>query len=275
MALTTFLRDWQSRQLWALAPRSLTSSDPRRRPLRQHPHPLPASTPRRRRFQLSAFIDKGPDASEAYHNFYRNAVFLQDRTIGEMIRFIRSQPFGARTVIVFTSDHAESFHEHEQIGHTRSIYDELHVPFWIDAPPGTLTEEESAALTAARDAFAFHTDVTPTILDLLGLWDAPELARFRASLVGSSLLRKGRTEPALELTNCSGIWGCAFRNWGMMKGSRKLEAREWDRAWHCYDVLDDPREEHDLGPAACGELPSLAARAYGGLPSDAPVSIVL
>jgi glucan phosphoethanolaminetransferase (alkaline phosphatase superfamily) len=225
----------------------------------------PAASP----FQ-PAFIDKGPAASEAYHNFYRNAVFLQDRTIGEMIRFIRSQPFGARTVIVFTSDHAESFHEHGQIGHTGSIYDEeIHVPFWIDAPPGTLTDEETAALTAARDAFAFHTDVTPTILDLLGLWDAPELARFRASLVGSSLLRKGRAEPALELTNCSGIWGCAFRNWGMMKGSRKLEAREWDRAWHCYDVLDDPREERDLGPAACGELPSLAARAYGGLPSDA------
>ncbi len=216
-----------------------------------------------------AFVDKGPAAGDAYHNFYRNAVFLQDRTVGEMIRFIRSRPFGARTVIVFTSDHAESFHEHGQLGHTGSIYDEeIHVPFWIDAPPGTLTDEERAALAAARDAFAFHTDVTPTILDLLGVWDAPEIAPFRASMVGSSLLRPRPEEPPLELTNCSGIWGCAFRNWGMMKGSRKLEAREWDRAWHCYDVLDDPREEHDLGPAACGELPALAARAYGGLPSD-------
>jgi glucan phosphoethanolaminetransferase (alkaline phosphatase superfamily) len=205
---------------------------------------------------------------EAYHNYYRNAVFLQDRTIGDLIRFIRSQPFGERTVIVFTSDHGEQFREHGQTGHTGSILDEeIHVPFWIDAPPGTLTDAEAAALAAAKDELAFHTDVTPTILDLLGLWDAPELARYRATMVGSSLLRAPRPAPAaLELSNISGIWGNAFRSWGMMRGPRKLEAREWDNRWHCFDVLADPREEHDLGPEACGDLPALAQRAYGGLP---------
>jgi glucan phosphoethanolaminetransferase (alkaline phosphatase superfamily) len=211
---------------------------------------------------------KAPSDNEAYRNYYKNAIFLQDKTIGDMVRFIRSQPFGDRTIIIFTSDHGEAFREHGQLGHTGAILDEeIHVPFWIDAPPGTLTDEERKALEAARDVPAFHTDVTPTILDLLGLWDAPELARFRKDLVGSSLLRKDRPTPALELTNCSGIWGCAFRNWGMMRGSRKLEGREWDNQWHCYDVLSDPREERDLGPAACGDLPALAERVYGGLPS--------
>lgn len=213
---------------------------------------------------------KAPGDNDAYKNFYRNAVFLQDRTIADLIRFIRSQPFGERTVIVFTSDHGEAFREHGQMCHTGSVFDEeLHVPFWIDAPPGLLTGDEAAALGAAREELAFHTDIAPTILDLLGLWDAPELASYRAAMVGRSLLRpdKPATVPTLELTNCSGIWACAFRNWGLMRGTHKLVGREWDNQWHCYDVIADPREEHDLGPAGCGDLPEVAQRVFGGLPS--------
>ncbi len=221
-------------------------------------------------FQPS-FVSKDPADNDAYRNYYRNAVFLQDRAIGDLIRFIRSQPFGARTIILFTSDHGEAFREHGQIGHTGAILDEeIHVPFWIDAPPGTLTPAEEAALDHARGRLAYHTDVTPTVLDLLGLWDAPELAGFRAAMVGSSLIRPEppAPPPVLELSNCSGIWGCAFRNWGLMRGPLKLEAREWDSRWHCYDVLADPREERDLGQEGCGDLPSIAQRVYGGLPSS-------
>jgi hypothetical protein len=52
----------------------------------------------------------------------------------------------------------------------------------------------------------------------------------------------------------------------MMRGSLKLEAREWDTAWHCFDVLTDPREEHDLGAAACGDMQARAEALHGGLP---------
>jgi glucan phosphoethanolaminetransferase (alkaline phosphatase superfamily) len=211
---------------------------------------------------------KNPSDNEAYRNFYKNAVFLQDKTIGDMIRFIRSQPFGERTIIVFTSDHGEAFREHGQLGHTGAVLDEeIHVPFWIDAPAGTLTDEERAAIAANREAIAFHTDVTPTVLDLLGLWEAPELASYRAAMIGAPLVRANRPEKTLELTNCSGIWGCAYRNWGLMRGSKKLSGREWDNVWRCYDVLADPREERDLGLEGCGDLPAVAQRVYGGPPS--------
>jgi hypothetical protein len=81
-------------------------------------------------------------------------------------------------------------------------------------------------------------------------------------------VRPNHPEPkAVPLTNCSEIWGCAFKNWGMMRGFKKLAAREWERDWQCYDVHDDPHEQHDLGAAACGDLPALANALYGGLPS--------
>ena len=210
---------------------------------------------------------KAPDDNEAYRNYYKNAVYLQDRTIADLIRFVRSSPFGERTVIVFTSDHGEAFREHGQLGHTGAMLDEeIHVPAWIDAPPGMLGKAEEGALRALRERPVFHTDVTPTVLDLLGLWDEPQVAPFRSKMIGQSLLRDGYKDIPVPLSNCTGIWSCAFKNWGMMLGSRKLEAREWDQAWHCYDVLADPLERRDLGPAACGGLAPMADALFGGVP---------
>lgn len=210
---------------------------------------------------------KSPEDNEAYRNYFLNAVYLQDKTIGEMIKFVRSQPFGARTIIIFTSDHGEAFREHGQLGHTSSILEEeVHVPGWIDAPAGTLTDAERQALEAHRSSLVFHVDLTPTILDLLGLENEPAFAPYTKAMVGRSLLRPIERSEPLALTNCAGVWGCAFRNWGLMSGSKKLEAREWDVAWHCFDVLADPKEEHDLGANACGDLASRAEALHGGLP---------
>lgn len=209
--------------------------------------------------------------NETYRNYYKNAVHLQDKAIGEMLRFLKAAPFADRTVIVYTSDHGEAFREHGQLGHTGAILDEeIRVPGWIDAPPGTLTAGERSALEENRKALVFHTDFTPTMLDLMGLWDEPQLAPYRAKMVGSSLLRPfgpERQAMTLELTNCSGVWGCAYKNWGVMRGSRKVEGREWYSGWHCFDVLADPEEKDDLGQAGCGDLMEHANRVFGEPPS--------
>jgi len=210
---------------------------------------------------------KSPEDNEAFHNYYLNAVHLQDETIGEMIQFVRAQPFGERTIIVFTSDHAEAFREHGQLGHTGAMFDEeIHVPAWIDAPEGTLSAEQRAAIVEHRDTPLLHTDLTPTILDLLGLKNEQGFSGWYAGIVGQSLLGPIERTAPIALTNCAGVWGCAFHNWGMMDGRMKLEAREWDTSWHCYDVLADPREEHDLGPQACGDMATRAEALHGGLP---------
>lgn len=210
---------------------------------------------------------KAESDNEGYRNFYKNAVYKQDKAIAELIGFVRSSSFGPRTVIVFTSDHGEAFREHAQLGHTGAILDEeIHVPFWVDAPTGTLTEPERAGVRAAREAPTFHTDVAPTVLDLLGLLDEPAFQPWLAGLKGSSLLRPLPPPKLLALTNCSGVWSCAFKNWGVMQGFRKLEAREWDKEFHCYDVQKDPEEKHDLGVDACPDLHAAAKELYGGPP---------
>ncbi len=43
-----------------------------------------------------------------------------------------------------------------------------------------------------------------------------------------------------------------------MQGPMKLEAREWDDEYHCFNVAQDPDEQRNLGEQACAPLPDLA-----------------
>ena len=217
-------------------------------------------------FQPSS-SSKDPDNNEEYRNFYKNAVFLQDKHVGRFLREFNAQPMGSRTVIIFTSDHGEAFREHGPVGHTGSLFEEeLHVPGWVSAPPGTLSAEERKNLEAHRKEATFSTDMTPTVLDLMGLWDEPQLEPFKKGMLGHSWLRPVAPPAMLSLTNCSGVWGCAFRNWGVMQGLRKVHAREWDDAWGCYDLAVDPLEKNNLGDAGCADLIEHAERTLGGFP---------
>jgi arylsulfatase A-like enzyme len=212
-------------------------------------------------------VSKAPEVNDDFFNFYKNAAHQEDQHVASIIKKVRSTEKGKRTVIVYTSDHGEAFREHGQMGHTFSVLDEeIHVPAWVDAPPGTITEEQRANLKKLRERPTFHVDLTATILDVMGFWEAPEITAYRKKMVGVSLLRGEQNRRPMPLTNCAGVWSCAFENWGIMQENRKLEARSWDHDWHCYDVLADPYELNDLGDDACSDLHGQAVQVFGRLP---------
>ena len=221
-------------------------------------------------FQPSEFT-KVPEKNEHFLNFYKNVVYLSDLAVGRLLKHIRASEKGERTVVVFTSDHGESFREHWQMGHTSALYDEeIRVPTWIDAPEGTLAPEEEASIRGAREEYVWHLDLAPTFLDLMGVWDDPALAPFRRRMIGHPLTRPERTLAPVPLTNCTWVWECAFRNWGMMQGPLKLQAREWDGEYHCFDLRTDPDELKNLGEHACGSLPELARSLFHVMPNVTP-----
>jgi len=216
-------------------------------------------------------FEKSPERNEDFFRYYQNVAYRSDLAVAELLRTIATADSGKRTVVVFTADHGESFREHWQMGHTSSLYDEeVRVPTWIHAPPGTLSPQEEASVDKARDEYAWHLDLGPTFLDLLGLWDEPGLKPFRARMMGHPLTRPERTTEPVPMTNCTGVWECSFRNWGMMQGPRKVEAREWDSAFHCFDVEDDPREVDDLGERLCAPLPELGRGLFDVMPILTP-----
>jgi glucan phosphoethanolaminetransferase (alkaline phosphatase superfamily) len=214
-----------------------------------------------------ASTSKAPEDTAQLLNHYRNALHQQDLHLARLLRAVRSTPQGRRTVVLYTSDHGEAFREHSQSGHTFSVFDEeIKVPAWIDAPPGTLTELERRHLLLKRDAFTFHPDLTATVLDLMGVWDDPGIGGFRERFVGTSLLRPEPNRRAVPLTNCAGVWSCAYENWGYMREGKKLLARAWDPEWQCFDLRTDPAERRDLGPAGCGDLRQRAEETFLRLP---------
>ena len=219
-------------------------------------------------FQPST-TSKAPEDNPYFKNFYQNAVYQQDQHLAKMLSYVRSTEAGKHTVIVYTSDHAEAFREHNQMGHTFSIFDEeIHVPAWIDAPAGTLTQQEAQTLRDKQSDYVFHVDIAPTILDLMGVNLDPAIAQYQTRMPGHSLLRPALSAEPLLMSNCTGVWSCAFENWGIMQKNMKLESRAWDSGWRCHDLSKDPFELKNLDLSECGELVKLAEEAYGRLPGQ-------
>ena len=217
-------------------------------------------------FQPST-TSKAPDQNGSFFNHYQNSVYQQDMHLAKILKRIKDSDLGKRTVILYTSDHGEAFREHGQMGHTFSVFDEeIHVPMWIHAPKGILTETQKKNLRKKKDDYVFHVDIAPTLIDLLGLWDEPGIAKYKKRMLGTSLLRPELTTRALPMTNCAGVWSCAFENWGYMRKNMKLEARAWDTGFRCFDVAADPLEKNNLGVEACGDLHERTLATFGRLP---------
>ena len=210
----------------------------------------------------------GPGYENEILNRYQDAIYLQDKAVGRFLEEMKKRPEAARTVIVFVSDHGEQMREKGAVGHTGTLFDpEIRIPFWISAPKGTLTDDEEAKLRGLHDTPVTSLDVFPTMMDLMGLWDAPEIDRFKPRIIGQSLLRGGSTpDQSIVLTNCSELWACAFKNWGGIHGSKKLIAHQGERAWTCYDTATDPGENKPLDTSECGDLLPLTERVMGGRP---------
>ena len=209
----------------------------------------------------------GAGDTEKVRNRYRDAIYRQDAIVARLLRGLRRSRVGEDAVVVFVSDHGEQVRERGAIGHTWGVYDEeVRVPFWIDAPSGALSTEQRAHLQAIQDEPRTQLDVLPTLLDLLGLWDAPAIVPFRRVMAGESLLGPTTQGMPVVLTNCSSIFACAFKNWGAMRGTLKLVATQNNSAWECFDVARDPNEQRDLGVEACGDLRSLAEADGRGTP---------
>ena len=209
----------------------------------------------------------GAGDAVAVHNRYRDAIHRQDALVARLVRGVRATPGGDRVAVVFVSDHGEQLRERGAVGHTWGVYDEeVRVPFWIDVPAGTLAPEPAERLRARERQPVTELDVLPTLLDLMGLWGAPEIATLRRSMPGDSLLRESAGPRPFVLTNCSSIFACAFKNWGAMSLTKKIVATENDQDWRCFDVARDPLERHDLGATACGDLQALAEGDGRGTP---------
>lgn len=194
-----------------------------------------------------------PQVMEASLKTKEDRQYLRDR-YDNNVRFADDQlarlyeRLGPDDVLVFFSDHGEEFWDHGSFEHGHTLFDELlRVPLIVRGP---------GVQAASIDAPVSLLDVTPTVLDLLGL---P-----LGDLKGTSLAAVARGEPgaADALTARPQAFGRPLyggERWGVLNEGLKYTTFEGREALH--DLRADPSERKDLRGKGPGVDASRAAMA--------------
>lgn len=201
---------------------------------------------------------------------YNGAVQLLDELMDRLLQSLEKNGVGDNTVILITADHGENHGEHP-IHRTHSFYDEVvGIPFLIHAPQAVqgCRAADFAELRAQLSARAQNLDVVPTLLDVMGVLDAPALDAIRHNLDGQSLLKSVDPERVNVHRNVVPIRIWSNEGFAFTHGDERYSFTEW-RGDEWYDLASDPEQLHDLSKGmsrlapwakrALTERPELAA----------------
>jgi len=107
--------------------------------------------------------EAGPFHDPGELGAYKNALHYGDESLGDLVSGLAARHLLDNTLLVIFGDHGEAFRQHDgNFGHTLFVYDEnVRVPLLVALPRAT------EGIRIGRVASAL--DITPTVLDLLGL----------------------------------------------------------------------------------------------------------
>ncbi len=167
---------------------------------------------------------------------YRGEISFMDAYLGRLLDRIEIEGLDSNTLIVFVSDHGESFMEHGAFVHERGVYDELlRVPFIISMPdllPQGLHINENVQLV----------DLVPTLLGLLDI-DPPGSAQGQ-SILPLMIPAKSTMRPKRPLF-ASWMLSETMRHDSIRLGSWKLIQRS-DGMRELYNTEVDFYEQDDV-----------------------------
>ncbi len=102
-----------------------------------------------------------PFKTEYKNHPYNGEVAYVDSSLGRLFDFLENNDLAANTLIILTADHGESLGEHGESTHGYFAYNStLRIPLIITYP----------GIKAQKiDQYVCHTDIFPTVCDILGL----------------------------------------------------------------------------------------------------------
>ena len=186
---------------------------------------------------------------EYLSSLYDASIATGDKCLGELVEALRKMGLEDTTLVVFTSDHGESWMEHGQLTHGKSVHrQQMEVPL-VMAGPGlprgvrcdtpvsnrhlatTLANVGGTELSKVRDA-----------LDLSSPESLPELPVYYGTMHGSWNLRPGRQR---IYGVRDGRWVLHFAPEGSDYGVPRAEAPVGGQV-RLYDIVADPGEQTDV-----------------------------
>ncbi len=174
---------------------------------------------------------------------YDGEVAYCDQQIGRLTAFLKDQGLYDRSTIVLTSDHGESFGEHQEFTHGFFLYDTtLLVPLIIkpSAALGPVKEVSSQVSTV---------DIFPTVLQIANVAAPPKIAGH--SLLGAMQGRETGASEAYSETYYPAQFGWSPLRAVRQAGTKYIEAPKAE----LYDLRRDPGELRNLR----SQQPELAA----------------
>jgi len=98
---------------------------------------------------------------ETQHQRYMDGVRNADRAVAQMMQVLKDQKLDENTILIIMADHGEEFLEHGNVGHKKSLYQELvTIPLVIHVP------DRLPIKLADRETSVSILDVAPTVLDM-------------------------------------------------------------------------------------------------------------
>ncbi len=190
---------------------------------------------------------ESPDFGKKNRDRYDSEVFFTDLHVGRLLDFAKKQPWWSNTAVIVSADHGEAFGEHGVYKHAFWLWDVLtRVPLFVHLPGGT---------PRTIDALRSHIDLAPTVLDLMGVKDAPP------SFVGRSLgpeLRGGAPDDREPVVLDLPLDSQNPQIRAIVKGGKKLIVYGKSRS-ELYDIVGDPGELHDLAGTDAADLATMKA----------------
>ncbi len=195
---------------------------------------------------------------------YAGEVMYADAQAARLLDALDAAGLRKNTIVVYLSDHGESLGEHGEPTHGIFLYGaSLDVPLIIAPPRDATVGAPPVALAGVRvRGLARLVDVTPTVLDLLGLplpagLDGVSLLPLAAAERGS-LAQAADTKDAIAgpVAYSETYYPRFHYNWSELTA---LQTARW-RYVHAprpelYDLETDPKQQHDLA----GTRPEIAA----------------
>ncbi|HUP64168.1 MAG TPA: sulfatase [Thermoanaerobaculia bacterium] len=221
-----------------------------------------------------------PDGRESIEDRYDTEIAAVDAAVGDLLEAIQNDPrLRESTLVVFTSDHGESFGEHGVWGHGRFLWEEaVRIPLGF-VLPGRIRPrviEEAARII----------DIAPTIL---GLAEVPVPEAF-LGFDWSGVLRSNENPPILPMlmqahrgSPVRGRNPQASRQAGLLEiavvhGSRKESWRTDPGTYRVFDLRADPAERNDLAGKQQPMPPSIGewlAAVHAGLRTTSEIPAAL
>jgi phosphoglycerol transferase MdoB-like AlkP superfamily enzyme len=173
-------------------------------------------------------FEKKQYAKDEDLNNYLNAMRYEDQFVQKLFQQYKDLGLYENTVFIVVGDHGEAFNEHGRSQHDNVPYSEgTRVPFFVHDPQNPQPRR--------YEALANHTDILPTVVDLLGY--KVEGGKYPGvSLLGPE--RDNRT----HRTSCYQPFTCLMS----IKDGEKYIYNYNNEKDEYYDLSKDPRERNNL-----------------------------